>query len=350
MKPSYWMSRLLAGALLAPLAAAHGAKFADPLDTPAAVSPLAARALINGLAMAGTRIVGVGQRGHIVLSDDQGRSWRQAAVPLSSDLTAVHFASATQGWAVGHDGVVLHSVDAGASWSRQLDGRALGALINDYYRHAGVSDAARADAANLAAQALDKPFLDVWFENEKSGFVVGAFNLILHTDDGGASWQPWMDRMDNPKGLHLNAIRPVGQELYIVGEQGLVRRLAKGDARFEAVATPYQGSYFGVLGRAGALIVFGLRGNAFRSVDGGRHWQPVATGVRVGLNTGLALPDGRLGLVSQGGQILLSADDGASFAPLRQAAPGPTSAAVVAAGQLVLAGARGVRLQALSTN
>lgn len=346
MKPNYWITRLLLGALLAPLAA-HGAKFGDALDLPAAVSPLAARSLINGLAMAGSRVVGVGQRGHIVLSDDQGKSWRQAVVPLSTDLTAVHFSSATQGWAVGHDGVILHSTDAGATWSRQLDGRALGALINEYYRHAGVSDAVRADAASLAAQALDKPFLDVWFENEKSGFVVGAFNLILHTDDGGASWQPWMERTDNPQGLHLNAIRPVGQELYIVGEQGLVRKLAKGDARFEAVATPYKGSYFGVLGKAGAVIVYGLRGNAFRSVDGGRQWQPVATGLQTGLSAALALPDGRLGLISQGGQILLSFDDGASFAPFKQAEPGSTAAVVGVGGQLLLAGARGVRLQAL---
>ena len=38
----------------------------DVLDTPAVKSPLAVRALINGLAAAGTRIVAVGQRGHVL--------------------------------------------------------------------------------------------------------------------------------------------------------------------------------------------------------------------------------------------------------------------------------------------
>ena len=53
----------------------------DVLDTPAVKSPLAVRALVNGLAIAGTRIVAVGQRGHVLLSDDAGKSWQQAEVP-----------------------------------------------------------------------------------------------------------------------------------------------------------------------------------------------------------------------------------------------------------------------------
>lgn len=349
MNANFWITRMLVGALWLPAAAAYCASFNDVLDTPATSSSLAARALINGLANAGQRIVGVGQRGHIVFSDDHGKSWRQAKVPVSSDLTAVCFPSARQGWAVGHDGVILHSTDAGASWTRQLDGRAIGALINRYYSHADVSDAVRADAGNLAAQVLDKPFLDVWFDNDKSGFVVGAFNLILHTDDGGASWQPWLERTDNPKGLHLNAIRAVGHDLYIVGEQGLVRKLDQGRARFEAVPTPYQGSYFGIIGKPGVVIAFGLRGNAYRSFDAGRSWQKVSTGLQVGLTAGAVLHDARFALLSQAGQVLLSADDGASFQMIKPAASEPTSAvAVDAADQLILAGVRGVRVQALA--
>ena len=342
MKPSLTVLRgLLAGALLLAAASAPCAGFVDVLDTPAAPSTLAPRSLINGLARAGARIVGVGQRGHIIYSDDQGRSWTQARVPLSADLVAVCFPTARQGWAVGHDGVILHSSDAGASWSRQLDGRTMAALIADDYRHAGAAN-------KLAAQGIDQPFLDVWFENERNGFAVGAFNLILHTGDGGASWQPWMERMDNPKGLHLNAIRAVGPDLYIVGEQGLVLKLADDGSRFVALPTPYQGSYFGLVGKPGALLAFGLRGNAYRSMDGGHSWQKVATGVQAGLTAAAVLPDARFALLSQAGQVLLSADDGASFHAFRQAAPGPTSAlAVAAGGKLVLAGAGGVRVQAL---
>src|SRR4029079_5611384 len=96
--------------------------------------------LLNGLARAGQRIVAVGQRGHVLYSDDAGKSWKQATVPVSSDLVAVPFPDATHGWAVGHDGVVLHTDDAGVTWTRQLDGRGIGAVLVAFY--AGTSAAA----------------------------------------------------------------------------------------------------------------------------------------------------------------------------------------------------------------
>ena len=49
---------------------------------------------------------------------------------------------------------------------------------------------------NVFRSLVDQPLLDVWFDNERSGFVVGAFNLIFHTDDGGASWHVQLDVVD----------------------------------------------------------------------------------------------------------------------------------------------------------
>jgi photosystem II stability/assembly factor-like uncharacterized protein len=328
-----------AGAVLAvfgllAITPAPAAGFRDVLDTPAALTPRANAGLFNGLARAGSRIVAVGQRGHIVLSDDGGTSWKQARVPVASDLVAVAFPTPTHGWAVGHDGIVLHSADAGATWTRQVDGRALGKLL-------GYGD------KRLAEQGPENPFLDVWFSDERIGFVVGAFNLILRTEDGGRSWQPWLDRTDNPKSLHLYAIREAAGELYVTGEQGLLMRLDPEAGRFRALKTPYEGTYFGVTGNARSVVAFGLRGNAFRSTDGGRSWNKVETGLQVGL-TGGTEHEGRLVLVSQAGHLLVSRDDGASFAPVKieRAVPG---AAVIGAGTsyVVVAGPRGLRAQRL---
>jgi len=107
-------------------AAAAEPGWRDVLDTPAIQSARAPRTLFNGLARAGDRIVAAGQRGQILFSDDGGRNWTQAAVPLAADLVAVSFPTAKQGWAVGHGGVILHSADGGATWTRQFDGRHLG--------------------------------------------------------------------------------------------------------------------------------------------------------------------------------------------------------------------------------
>ena len=300
-----------------PLAAA-AASFRDVLDTPASPSPLAARSLLTGLAHAGSRIVAVGQRGHVLFSDDASKSWSQAGVPVSSDLVAVHFATAERGWAVGHDGVILASNDAGKTWTRQLDGRQLG------------------------PQGTESPLLDVWFDDANHGHAVGAFGLLLRTADGGTSWQPLQQLADNPKSLHLYAVRRVGGELYIAGEQGT---LLKWDgSRFVALASPYAGTLFGLIGNDRAVLAHGLRGNVVRSTDGGRSWASVTTGVGVGLTASTVDGRGRLLIASQAGHVMASHDDGASFVPLKIERPAPVAAIVgTAAGTLVLAGPRGVQ-------
>lgn len=333
-------------ALLMP-AVAPAAAFQDVLDVPAVPSALATQGLINGLALAGERVVGVGQRGHIVYSDDQGRSWRQATVPVSSDLVAVSFPTPQHGWAVGHDGVVLHSSDAGATWTRQLDGRGLGALVLAHYKAQG-DEAWIAEAERFAAQGAENPFLDVWFADERTGFVVGAFNLILRTTDGGQSWAPWLDRSDNPQALHLYAIRRVAGEIYVTGEQGLVMRLDPVAGRFVALQTPYTGSFFGLTGSRNAVIVFGLRGNAYRSTDRGASWHKVDTGVQEGLTAGMAVGEGGVLLASQAGRLLFSTDGGARFAPVKLERTLPAAAVQpLGADVAVVAGPRGLAVQAL---
>jgi photosystem II stability/assembly factor-like uncharacterized protein len=343
---------LIALALTLPTAVA-AAGFRDVLDTPAAASALAAKGLINGLALAGERIVGVGQRGHVVYSDDQGKTWRQATVPVSSDLVAASFPTPQHGWAVGHDGVVLHSMDAGATWTKQLDGRELGPLLVDYYRDRtgaagdGAADEWLAEAERFAAQGAEHPFLDVWFADERTGFVVGTFNLILHTTDGGKTWEPWLDRTDNPQGLHLYAIRGAGAEVFATGEQGLVLRLDAAAGRFRAVETPYKGTYFGVVAGKGSVIVFGLRGNAFRSVDGGASWTKVGTGLQEGVTAAAAAGE-RVILASQAGRLLVSDDGGAHFSPVKLERAVPAAAVQPLGTDAVLVGsARGVRVQPL---
>lgn len=347
-------------ALLAALAAAISAPFCRPvvaqgfvdvLDSPAQPSSLAKHSQLVGLASAGERLVAVGQRGHILYSDDRGQHWQQASVPVSSDLVAVHFPSASHGWAVGHDGVVLHSADGGASWQRQFDGRQVGPVMLNHYRElvrAAPDDQSLAalvhEAERMTAEGADKPFLDVWFENERKGYIVGAFNLIFRTEDGGRSWTPWMERTENPSALNLYAIRPAGGELLIAGEQGLLLRFDRASGRFVPTPTPYAGSFFGILGTPDVALVFGLRGNVFRSVDAGASWSQVETGLPVSITSGTRLADGRLALLSQAGHLLISHDNGASFQLQSQPAMTPVAAAQAAANNaLVLVGTRGAR-------
>lgn len=330
---------------------AQAGAYVDVLDLPAKASALAVSSPLSALARAGERLVAVGQRGHILYSDDAGQQWQQASVPVSADLSAVSFPSRMQGWAVGNDGVVLHSCDAGATWHKQLDGRQIGDLLVKHYSALASAEPANeqwpqlvAEGERLVAQGADKPLLDVWFANERQGYVVGVFNLILHTEDGGQSWIPFQDRTDNPQGFHLNAIASTGDGLYIAGEQGLLLKWDDAGQRFAAVPTPYQGSFFGVLGKPGEVLAYGLRGNVLRSTDGGAHWTALDSGLHVSITAGLVAADGRYHLFTQGGQMLQSQGTGADLHLQRQAEPLPVAGASQAAnGALVVVGSRGAR-------
>jgi photosystem II stability/assembly factor-like uncharacterized protein len=345
--------RLCAGLALGVLPAAATA-FRPPQALAALPTQLAAGQPLLAIARAGSRIVAAGPRGHIVWSDDDGAHWTQASVPVSSDLLALSFPSARRGWAVGHGGVVLHSNDAGSTWTRQLGGHEANALAQRHFESRAGSDA---QAARLlqrekaqGADGITPSFLDVHFDSDNAGFVVGTFNRILRTEDGGRTWTPWMDRTDNPQDLHFYAVRGSARGMFLAGEQGMVWRLAPQGQRFEAVATPYKGTLFGLVATdAGTLLAYGMRGRLFRSDDEGRRWQAVAGVGTAGITAGTALPGGAIVLVDQAGGIALSRDGGQRFVPIPALQPMPYfGVAALGAQRIGLVGAAGVRLQSIA--
>jgi photosystem II stability/assembly factor-like uncharacterized protein len=341
----------LTAAFLIPSTPVISAGVQDVLDTPAIKSPLAQKKLLNAIVLAGNRLVSVGQRGNIIYSDDRGKTWVQASVPVSCDLVAVKFASARKGWAVGHDGIVLHSSDAGVTWVKQFDGRAAAKTMLSYYtQHPPAADAERimGDLNRYVKEGADKPFLDLYFEDENNGFIVGAFNLIFHTSDGGKSWIPWYDRTENPLSLHFYGINRIAQDIYLVGEQGLAMKLDRTSGKFRALATPYQGTFFGITGKDGALIFYGMRGHAFRSSDRGVTWQQIDTGTQAALTGAAVSEGGKIVLVSLAGNVLVSADGGRNFNMVKLGnLPPLTAVAALDKDTLALAGLVGVRTEVL---
>jgi photosystem II stability/assembly factor-like uncharacterized protein len=325
--------------------------FVQILDAPAISSELAIKNQLVDVTQVGKRLVAVGQRGHIVYSDDFGISWQQASVPLSADLLAVYFSTSTDGWVVGHSGVVLHSSDAGATWSKQLDGRQIGQLMLEHYSKLSAEQPDNeqlqtllSDAKRMQDEGEDSSFLDVWFENDKVGYIVGTFNLILRTEDGGKNWTPLLENTENPQGFHLNAMSKVGDEVFIVGEQGLVLKLDQLSQRFIAVPTDYAGTFFGMTGKPGLVLVYGLRGNVYRSTDAGTSWSKVDIALPVSITAASVDASGRIYLLSQAGHVLLSVDDGLTFISRTQEPLAPVSGAIVTTdNQLIVVGNKGVR-------
>lgn len=275
------------------VSAAHAAPV-SAVDRPAIVSAKAIRSLMSDIAYAGKRLVAVGERGHILYSDDAGKNWLQAKVPVSVMLTGLSFPNAQEGWAVGHNGVILYSSDAGASWQLQR------------------SDKSASD------EKAGFPLMDVWFADNVTGFAVGAYGYFLKTTDGGSTWVDISETVANPDGAHLNAVMglPGTSTIMVAGERGILFRSMDHGATWSSLASPFDGSFFGITSVSpDMLLVYGLQGRIFRSADQGNTWQQVLTGVTSGINDAVLLGSGHVIAVGNAGVILNARDSGLNFIP-----------------------------------
>jgi photosystem II stability/assembly factor-like uncharacterized protein len=295
------LAAVLALALAVPLAAADE-EAATAQVRAAEPARLAARGLLIAIAAAGERLVAVGDRGIIVVSDDRGAHWTQAEhVPTQALLTGVCFLDAQHGVAVGHDEVILVTGDGGLHWQR----------------------------THYAPEA-QRPLLDVWCGSSGQVIAVGAYSAYFTSGDGGKSWRAVKFEPVPPSagpraaavqeegaggGYHLNRIVGAsGRRLYIAAEAGHLYASSDEGNSWRALASPYEGSFFGVLPLAGdGLLAFGLRGHLYRSADAGASWQAIDTGTVAMLTGAAALGPDVIAVVGLSGVVLVSRDGGRSF-------------------------------------
>jgi photosystem II stability/assembly factor-like uncharacterized protein len=294
-------------------------KVVKPL--PSEIMPLAAQSLLLDVVNTGERLIAVGDRGH-VLASNEGKQWVQVQTPVRSALTAVTFADAKNGWAVGHDAVILHSADGGRSWNLQ----------------------------NFQPE-LEKPFLDVLFLDASHGFAVGAYALFYETLDGGQNWAEVNSEIRTDE-LHFNAISRLNNgDLLIAGEQGTLAISSDGGATWTKLTSPYESSMFGAVahGDKGAVI-FGLRGNVYFSADPrAGQWTRIDINTVASMFGGTVLPGGRVAMVGLNGAAVVVDPAGGEVSSFRSVAGTPLSG-VIAVGESGLltvgeSGVQGVKLQ-----
>lgn len=325
LRTSTLIAALLGSLLAAPVMAQAPAAPAPLQAQPAKKSTAATLAPIQGAAHAGKRLVTVGDYGTILLSDDGGKSFRQAAsVPVSSTLTAVHFADDRNGWAVGQWGAIIHTADGGENWTVQ----------------------------RLETQE-DRPLFSVHFTSAQDGIAVGLWSLLLRTQDGGKTWTA-VDLPVPPEGgkADRNLFRIFASakgELYVAAERGMVLRSTDRGRSWQYLNTGYKGSFWtGVALKDGTLLVGGLRGTLYRSTDDGRSWQPVVSGSKSSV-TDLVEGGGHVFGTSLDGVLLDSTDGGASFTWKQRDDRLSLTAALVGSQGLVRFSRRGVIADGFAT-
>jgi photosystem II stability/assembly factor-like uncharacterized protein len=265
--------------------------------------PLADKSLLLDGQVIGDRIIVVGERGHILTSDDDGNSWQQQEVPTRATLTSVFFIDPANGWAAGHDSIILQTSDGGRHWTE---------LYSD--------------------PEDERPILDLWFRNKHHGYAVGAYGLFLETHDGGENWEPadfnpatlvvedngddpWGDEEDVWVDYHLNQVSSTTSgRVFISAEAGNLYRSDDGCRSWLSLPSPYEGSFYGSLPLGHrSLLLYGLRGHLFLSEDAGETWLQIETGTQATFNDSIHLEDGRIALAGLAGALLISKDNGRSF-------------------------------------
>lgn len=244
---------------------------------PAEMSPYAIHGLLLDLTWTGERLIAVGERGNIIVSND-GIRWAQVKVPVRATLTGLSFVDAQHGWAVGHDASIIRTTDGGRTWTLQS------------YN-----------------PELEKPIHDVFFADTQTGYAFGSFGLFWQTADGGASWQEVHAPAVLEEGFHLNGMTRLNDGQYLlVGEAGLLGLSADGIA-WQRLESPYEGSFFGVVPRGpkGALI-YGMRGNAYVSDDVSTgEWRQIKLATVSSIFGAHVMDDGSVVLVGADAVVLI---------------------------------------------
>ena len=157
--------------------------------------------------------------------------------PGDAVLHGVFFVDAKEGWAVGDDGVIRHSIDGGKSWESQVSGT---------------------QASLRGVYFLDESIGWVVGREERP-FVGGSVGVLLFTRNGGLRWQRLLD--NSLPGL--NAVRFADRNTGLLLGDGV---------------DPFSSGLF-------------------RTTDGGKSWKPVA-GTRTPAWTSGDFQDGKTGILA----------------------------------------------------
>jgi photosystem II stability/assembly factor-like uncharacterized protein len=271
------------------------------------------RTLVLGAARGGQRVVAVGERGAIFLSENAGTDWTSHRSVTTRTLTSVVSLDDGTWIGAGHGGALLRSEEGGKS------------------------------ARLIETEAGKDSFLGLTALSATSVLAYGAFGLMLRSDDAGRTWRR-QQIIEEGFDRHITRVVAANGMLLLVGESGTLAKSTDGGASWTRLASPYEGSYFGAaVTPGGALLIFGMRGNLYRSADGGTTWEKIDLPTKLPFFGALARGDNSIVLTGGMGWLAVSNDDGRSFRLKRAASRSIAGAFARTDGTLVAYGEQGIR-------
>ena len=200
-----------------------------------------------------------------------GSTWSPQTSGTTENLLAVTFADATHGWAVGEGGTILATTDGGQTWSAQTNITGTSKFCSPY------------------------PYCNylqgVAFSDDLHGIIVGTWETILTTSDGGGTWTAVSGSPPGspvtPGGYSLNAVAYTASSsstAYAVGTNGTILESTDSGSTWSAQTSGTTELLEGVAfaGRMGFAV--GAGGTILATTDGST-WSAQTSGTTENLTS-----------------------------------------------------------------
>jgi hypothetical protein len=216
-----------------------------PIGTTVTPTAIEQRDRFYGLVALDSVLWAVGADGKIVRSNDAGFNWQVQLIAQPNHLQDIAAWDQNTAVVVGNEGVILYTSDGGKNWQQGL------APLND----------------------VVNKLLDVKAYANGEAWAVGAFGTLLFSSDYGQSWAYARE----PEDFIINEIvkRDDGG-LVAVGEFGTILISENVGADWLSVAAPVESSLMAIDFQSTAIgVAAGLEGVLLKTEDGGTSWTRV---------------------------------------------------------------------------
>jgi photosystem II stability/assembly factor-like uncharacterized protein len=312
----------------------------------------------------GRTVVGAGDAGRLMVSNDSGMTWQDLTPPAQIQLTFVKYLSDNLVAAIGNGWELFLSSDSCKTWTKHDMPSGLNVTIafGDSLNCWIADDSSRIYHSNdLGAtwtvqkefkypdSTLDPPLYGINFFDDSTGCAVGGNGFITATTNGGGTWiARTSNTSKNLYGIFVVSLRkawavgqsgtiittsnafnswsaqtcPVTATLrsvifsdtlngYILGDGGTILKTTDGGTTWKVQSSPGASLNAIKFLNASEGWVAADSGKIFKTSDGGGHWLNQTTGVQSSLTSvdfadslhGVAVGDGGVLLITKNGGV-----------------------------------------------
>ena len=296
---------------------------------------------LEDVASCGGTTIAIGGQGAILISTDEGTSWKYSSSRTESSLYAVAFSGDCEiAIAVGENGAVLVSTNGGGAWKASEthtgndfndvalsgDGKiAIAVGDRGLFRFSTDTGKSWSSPGNVTGKHVYGVALS---DDGRTAVAVGRDNLIMVSSSGGENWEDWFDgggrnvwidrggeESDDFEAVALGGMN--GKSAVVVGDNGVIL-FSPDAAKVGGWVSKSRGrdrnsdfTDVAFSGNGSTAVAVGRQGVVWASTDSGKTWSRRDSRVGNSLEAVALSGDGEVAVVvGRDGDVLVSEDPG----------------------------------------